>query len=391
MQSKIKKQPPKQTRPKASATVADPRWQAIKKRDKQADGQFVYAVKTTGIYCRPSCGARLPLPENIAFYTTPQTAQQAGFRPCKRCKPDAQTFSHPHAELVARLCTYMEQAENAPTLQELANIAQLSSFHLQRVFKRLTGLTPKAYAIAHRAQKMRNQLATRDSGSCMVKHSLSMTQTMYHAGFNNSSRFYETSSEILGMKPEAYRNGGTDSHIHFAIAECSLGSILVAASQKGICAISIGDDPEALVQELQDRFPKASLTGNDPEFDRTVAKVVAFVEMPEAGLDLPLDIRGTAFQKRVWHVLRQIPVGTTASYAEVAKRMGSPKAFRAVASACAANVLAVLIPCHRVIRNDGHLSGYRWGIDRKRALILKEAKQEKKMPSDMDLKAKHHR
>ena len=268
-----------------------------------------------------------------------------------------------HAALVAQACRRIEAAEQPPSLDELAQQAGLSPFHFHRVFKAATGLTPKAYADAHRANAVRASLARGES---------SVTQAILDAGFNANSRFYEHADAMLGMKPTQYRAGGVDARIEFALGESSLGAILVARSQRGVCAISLGDDAEALLRELQDRFPRAELIGGDASFERLVARVVGMIEQPEVGIDLPLDVRGTAFQQRVWEALRQIPAGTTASYAEIAARIGSPKSVRAVAQACASNTLAVAIPCHRVVRSDGGLSGYRWGVERKRELLARE-------------------
>ena len=348
----------------AAATVSDPRWVAVVARDPRADGKFFYSVKTTGVYCRPSCAARTARPENVAFHLTAADAEQAGFRPCKRCKPDQPPLAEQHAAQVAELCRLIENAEQVMSLEELANQAGLSAYHLHRVFKAVTGLTPRAYAAAHRASRVRTELGR--SGT--------VTDAIYGAGYNSNGRFYEESNQVLGMTPTNYRAGGANTEIRFAIGECSLGSILVAASERGVCAILLGDDPDQLARDLQDRFPRAELMGGDAGFEQLVAKVVGFVEAPRLGLDLPLDVRGTAFQQRVWQALRQIPAGETVSYTEVAKRIGSPKSVRAVAQACAANALAVAIPCHRVVRNDGGLSGYRWGVERKRALLGPEAK-----------------
>ena len=343
--------------------ITDPRWQQVLARDIRADGQFFYSVKTTGIYCRPSCGARLPNPENVAFHATAEAAERAGFRPCKRCKPDQLASIEVQAAKVSQACRLIETAEALPTRAQLAEHAGLSSSHFHRLFKTMTGLTPKAYASAHRAQKMRQALG----------ENMTVTAAIYAAGYGSNSRFYEHMHQTLGMTPSAYAKGGRHTEIHFAIAECSLGSLLVATTAKGICAIALGDDPETLLNDFQDKFPHARLIGDDTEFEALVAKVVGFIEAPKLGLDLPLDIQGTAFQQRVWQALREIPYGTTVSYSELASRLGQPKAVRAVASACAANRLAVVIPCHRVVRNDGSLSGYRWGLARKQALIEKEA------------------
>ena len=272
--------------------------------------------------------------------------------------------SHRHVELVAQACRRIEAASQAPSLDELADQAGLSPHHFHRVFKAVTGLTPKAYADAHRANAVRARLA---SGSGSV------TEAIFYAGYNANSRFYEQADAVLGMQPRQYRAGGADARIEFAIGQCSLGAILVARSDKGVCAISLGDDPDVLLRELQDRFPHAELVGGDAGFEQLVAQVVGLVEAPNIGVDLPLDVRGTAFQQRVWRALRDIPAGQTASYAQIAEAIGSPRSVRAVAGACAANTLAVAIPCHRVVRSDGALSGYRWGVARKQTLLAREA------------------
>jgi AraC family transcriptional regulator, regulatory protein of adaptative response / methylated-DNA-[protein]-cysteine methyltransferase len=345
------------------AVTADARWKQVLARNAQSDGQFFYAVKTTGVYCRPSCGARTPRPENVAFYLTAAAAESAGFRPCKRCKPDQQPLPAVHADKVAQACRLIESAEVMPTLTQLAAHVGLSNYHFHRLFKSITGTTPKAYALAHRAKNMRQQLAS----------NATITDAIYAAGYASNSGFYDKAAATLGMQARQYRKGGANTTIHFALAACSLGTILVASSDKGICAISIADDAEAMLRELQDRFPKARLIGGDQTFEAKVAAVIAFVESPRLGLDLPLDIQGTLFQQRVWQALREIPVGTTVTYTQLALNIGMPNAIRAVASACATNTLAVAIPCHRVVRLDGSLSGYRWGVARKQALIARES------------------
>ncbi len=338
-------------------------WQSILKRDKKADGSFFYSVKTTGVYCKPSCAARLPRPENVSFHKTSEDAREAGFRPCKRCKPDDVSLSERHKETIAAVCRLIESSYEEPTLQELADSAAMSTYHFHRLFKSITGLTPKGYAQAHRAKRMRKEL---ERGS-------SVTDAIFESGFNSSSRFYEKTNGVLGMTPTDFRKGGAKVEIRFAVAECSLGSILVAQSDRGICAILLGDDPDELARDMQNRFPNADFKGGDKEFEKLVANVISFVETPGIGLDLPLDVRGTAFQQRVWQALRKVPAGKTISYSELAEQIGSPKAVRAVAGACAANKLAVAIPCHRVVRNDGDISGYRWGVERKRTLLKREA------------------
>lgn len=346
-------------------TQNDPRWSAVVDRAASFDGKFVYAVKSTGIYCRPSCPSRQAKPQNVIFFPTSEEAERRNFRACKRCRPNDPSLSAQHARAIAEACRAIESAEELPALAELAKAAGMSTFYFHRLFKKIVGVTPRAYGAARRSERVREKLV---DGKCSV------TEAIYDAGFSSNGRFYAKSNEMLGMTPTAFRDGGLDTDIKFAVGECSLGSILVASSQKGVCCILFGDDPEQLVRGLQDRFPRANLLGADRDFEKIVANVVGFVEDPGIGLDLPLDVRGTAFQQRVWRALTEIPAGQTASYMEIAEWIGAPKAVRAVAAACAANKIAVAIPCHRVVRNDGALSGYRWGVDRKRALLEAEAK-----------------
>jgi AraC family transcriptional regulator of adaptative response/methylated-DNA-[protein]-cysteine methyltransferase len=344
------------------AIEKDPRWAAVVARDGSADGTFYYSVETTGVYCRPSCAARRANPRNVRFHRSPADAERAGFRPCRRCKPDEPPLSKLHAAKVAEACRAIEAAEEIPTLAALAKRAGLSPYHFHRLFKAVTGLTPRAYGAAQRTKRVREELESRRT----------VTEAIYEAGFHSGGRFYATSDRLLGMTPTDYRAGGARTEIRFAVGECSLGSILVAQSGKGVCAILLGDDPDALVRDLQDRFPQATLVGGDAAFEKTVARVIGFVEEPAAGLDLPLDVRGTAFQHRVWQALVEIPAGATSTYTEIAARIGAPGSARAVARACGANALAVAIPCHRVVKTDGSLSGYRWGVERKRSLLERE-------------------
>ncbi len=339
-------------------------WKAVVARDKTQDGIFYYSVSSTGIYCRPSCSARLANRENVRFHATCEEAEAAGFRPCKRCKPNAASLDETHAAVVAAACRLIEQAEELPTLADLAGASGLSAFHFHRVFKAITGVTPRAYAVAHRHARVRHNL----------KQSGSVTEAIHESGFNSSGRFYACSDEVLGMTPSDFRKGGNNTELRFAIGKCSLGAILVATSERGVAAILLGDEPADLERDLRDQFPNAQLVGGDKSFEEIVTKVVSFVEAPSKGWTLPLDVQGTAFQHRVWQALQQIPSGTTVSYSELAERIGRPSAVRAVASACAANTIAIAIPCHRVVRTDGSLSGYRWGVDRKRALLDKERK-----------------
>ena len=338
------------------------RWQALVNKDERADGLFWFSVKTTGVYCRPSCPARLPKRENVSFHLSPEDAEKAGFRACKRCDPKGRGLASQHSKAVATACRLIREAENFPNLNQLAESAKMSPGYFHRLFKATTGLTPKEYADAHRSDRVKKALPKWET----------VTEAIYDAGYNSNGRFYAGSSKILGMKPKEYLEGGTGSTIRFAIAECSLGAILVASSEKGVCAILMDDDSEKLLRDLQDQFPKARLIGGDEEYEKLVAKVIGFVEAPKIGFDLPLDIRGTAFQQRVWKELQRIPPGKTVSYSEVAKRIGLPKSVRAVARACGANSIAVAVPCHRVVHKNGDLSGYRWGVDRKQALLIRE-------------------
>lgn len=343
-------------------TRQDPRWARIAARDRSADGEFFYSVATTGVYCRPSCPSRGARPENVRIHASAAECEAAGFRPCKRCKPNEAPLAVRNAALVAAACRTIEAAETPPPLADLAAAAGLSPHHFHRTFKAATGLTPKSYADARRATKLRQAL----TGAVTV------TEAIYDAGFNSAGRFYEQADGLLGMTPSQARAEGAQTQIRFAVGQSSLGAILVARSEKGVCAILLGDDPDGLVRDLQDRFGRADLVGGDADFEALVGRVVGLVEAPGLGLDLPLDVRGTAFQQRVWRALQAIPAGATASYAEIARRIGAPRAVRAVAGACAANPLAVAIPCHRVVRTDGGLSGYRWGVERKRKLLARE-------------------
>ena len=354
--------------------AADPRWSRILARDKQADGQFWYSVSTTGIYCRPSCPSRAANPANVRLHETPEDARAAGFRACRRCNPDGPAPGAGITALVARACRLIEQADEVPSLGELAGAVGLSPGYFHRLFRKATGLTPRAYAAGQRAARVRAALA----------EDASVTRAIYQAGFNSSGRFYEASTGILGMTPRTYQAGGIDETIRFAVGQSTLGAILVASTERGVAAILIGNDPNALAEDLQDRFPKARLVGADQEYEALVARVVGFVEAPRLGLDLPLDVRGTAFQQRVWQALRAIPPGRAASYSDIAAAIGAPDAVRAVAGACARNPLAVAIPCHRVVRNDGALSGYAWGVDRKRALLFRETDPAETEPMDPD-------
>ena len=343
----------------------DARYAALVARDKSLDGVYYYGVRTTGVFCKPSCGARVPNRANVSFHETIEDAFAAGFRPCKRCQPDA-AGADLHTQVVTAVCRLIDDTvatdQPAPTLEALARRTGFSPFHLHRVFKKATGVTPRGYAAGARARKLRENLGD----------SRTVSEAVHEAGYSSSSRFYERSTQRLGMTPTRAKRGGDGETIRFAVGESSLGPILVAATEKGVCAIQFDNDPQELVHGLERRFPNAQLIGDDLQFADVVARVVAFVEAPSGGLDLPLDIRGTAFQERVWAALTTIPLGRTMTYSQLASAIGKPSAVRAVASACAANELAIAIPCHRVIRASGELAGYRWGIERKSAILERE-------------------
>lgn len=344
------------------------RWAAILARDKSSDGLFFFSVKSTGVYCRPSCPSRRAKRENVAFHATSADAEAAGFRPCKRCRPDEMSLVARRAEIVAAACRALEDSGDVPDLDKLANASGLSRFHFHRIFKEIVGVTPKDYALAHRRNSIRAEL----------QRSTSVTDAIYDAGFNSSARFYANAAQTLGMSPKAFRAGGKNEVLTVAFGRSSLGDILIAASMKGIAAILIGDERDKLTADLKAIFPHAEFVAADSDFENRVAAVVEMVERPKQALDLPLDIRGTAFQQRVWKALRDIPLGATATYTNIAKKIGDPKAVRAVARACATNPLALVVPCHRVVRADGNLAGYRWGVERKRTLIERESQSAKK-------------
>ena len=338
------------------------RYRAFAARDERAEGQFIVAVKTTGIYCRPNCPARPPKRENIEFFDDIASARRAGYRSCLRCKPDEPSHSTRIAKLITQACRRLERDENAPSVAELARGAGFSEGRFHKLFKQATGLSPKQYALAKRVEKFRDRL----------KGGETVTAALYDSGFNSSSRAYEASRR-LGAKPRDVKTGGAALTLKAGVARCSLGFVGIAMSERGLCALAFGDSAKAARDAVQDRFPKARLIDADGELQRALDHVVNLVEEPSAALDLPLDIRGTAFQERVWQALRRIPAGKTRSYAEIAKAIGHPTAQRAVAQACGANKIAVAIPCHRVVASDGGLGGYHFGSKRKKALLAKEA------------------
>jgi len=338
------------------------RWQAVVAREHSADGQFIYAVKTTGIYCRPICAARLPKREHVEFFVNGAAAAAAGYRPCKRCKPEQIAVAQQQTKMIEKICRLLEQSEATLTLDVLAQHAQMSRFHFQRTFKKIIGVTPKQYQQALRAQCV--QIALHEAPS--------VTDAMYAAGFNSSGHFYQGSDAMLGMTPTTFRAGGAAVDIQFGTATCALGMVLIAATSKGVCCIELGDNANTLIELLQRRYPRANFSPMTAQTAQWLQQLIRWIEQPQSALQLPLDIQGTAFQRQVWEALRAIPLGTTASYTEIAARIGKPKAVRAVATACANNQLALIIPCHRVIRGNGELAGYRWGIERKRELLRRE-------------------
>ncbi|MGI9257988.1 MAG: bifunctional DNA-binding transcriptional regulator/O6-methylguanine-DNA methyltransferase Ada [Gammaproteobacteria bacterium] len=340
----------------------DQRWKAVRSRDVSLDGAFVYAVRTTGVFCRPSCPSRLSKRDNTEFFSSPAAALASGYRECKRCRPAEQAEHNHRAGTIRDACAMIEAAEDTPTAKELASDLGLSVSHLRREFKRLTGVTMREFAAGKRVERLQKAL----------RQGRAVSDAIYEAGYGSGSRVYESARRTLGMTPAQYRDGGPGISISFTTAPSSLGLILVAATERGVCCIEFGEDSESLVDSLSNRFPAAHIERDESGLEEWLATVVRFIATPHAGLSLPLDIQGTAFQRRVWKALQSISIGSTSSYSEIATEIGKPKAHRAVARACAANPLAVAIPCHRVLRTDGSLGGYRWGLDRKTELLARE-------------------
>jgi AraC family transcriptional regulator, regulatory protein of adaptative response / methylated-DNA-[protein]-cysteine methyltransferase len=337
-------------------------WKAVENRDAGADGSFFYGVRTTGVYCRPGCASRRPLRANTAFFETTAAAEAGGFRPCKRCRPNDDSAASRHLAAIKKACALLRTSETMPSLAELADAAGISRFHFHRVFKQIMGTTPRDYARTHRLGQFGQRLAAGQP----------VAEAIYASGFGSSSRAYEDAPSALGMTPGARRRGGDGETIRSVTVSTPLGWALVAATERGICMTALGDDRDQLASALRQRFPAAEVIAEDGGLRQWADRIVHFITAPERNLDLPLDIRGTAFQARVWRALQKIPLGKTASYSEIAAALGQPKAVRAVAQACAANKLALIVPCHRVIRSDGDLGGYRWGVERKRALLARE-------------------
>lgn len=338
-------------------------WRAVLARDPRSDGAFVYAVRSTGIYCRPSCPARRPQREQVLFFAMPAAAERMGFRPCRRCRPQQAATPDPQVELVQRACRYIEAHSNEPlTLAGLGAQFHLSPHHLQRTFKRIMGITPRQYAEACRLNQLKAQLRAGEA----------VTGALYEAGFGSSSRLYERAPARLGMTPATYRRGGQGVRIGYTIVDCPLGRLLVAATGHGVCAVSLGDSDADLVAALVHEYPAAAIERDDAGLSQWVSAILAYLNGQQPHLDLPLDVQATAFQWQVWEALRSIPYGSTRSYREIAQALGQPTAARAVARACATNPVALVIPCHRAVRQDGGLGGYRWGLERKRRLLEQE-------------------
>ncbi len=338
---------------------------AVATRDRSMDGVFYYAVLSTGIYCRPSCPSKRPLPENVVFFRARDAAESAGFRPCKRCKPEAAGVSDPNGQLVEKICRHIDAHPGEPvTLEALSRALGMSPFHLQRTFKARTGITPRAYSDSRRL----------DSLKAGLREGNSVTRSLYDAGYGSSSRLYERASAQLGMTPARYRKQGSGVAIRYAIASTPIGQMLLAATERGVCSVQFGDSPAMLEEELRAEFPKAEITRSDRKLTGEVRAMRAIIGGNSTG-SLPLDIQATAFQRRVWEALQAIPRGATKSYSKIAADIGHPKAARAVARACATNPVAIAIPCHRVVREDGATGGYRWGVDRKKKLLALEARQ----------------
>jgi AraC family transcriptional regulator, regulatory protein of adaptative response / methylated-DNA-[protein]-cysteine methyltransferase len=338
-------------------------WQAVVSKDARFDGQFVFAVSSTGVYCRPSCPSRRAHRERVSFFDLPEAAEQAGFRACLRCQPQRARVLDPQMELVQRVCRVLDSSDSESVkLAELASHAGVSVFHLQRTFKRVMGISPRQY------------LAARKFGNfkALVRKGDSVTTALYESGFNSSSRLYEYASEELGMTPATYSRGGRGVSINYTIVASSMGRLLVAMTERGVCAVRMSDADAELEKDLREEFPHAEIKRDDSALREQVQKILNHLDNNEPRLDLPLDIRATAFQRQVWDKLRAIPYGQTVSYGDVAKALGKPGAVRAVGRACATNPVALVIPCHRVVREDQTLGGYRWGLERKKKLLEKE-------------------
>jgi AraC family transcriptional regulator of adaptative response/methylated-DNA-[protein]-cysteine methyltransferase len=347
----------------------DARWLAVQARDRGADGEFVYAVRSTGIYCRPSCPSRKPRREQVVFFPLAEAAEQKGFRPCRRCRPRTAALHNGRTQAVAQVCREIDRLiqsdgeETKITLSELSARAGMSVHQLERAFRSVMGITPRQYADAQRMRRLKAKLRKGDD----------VTTALYDAGFGSSSRLYERAPAQLGMTPATYRKGGEGMQIHYTIVNSPLGRLLVGATDRGISALYLGEADGRLEDSLHKEYPRAEVRRDRNGLDGWVGKILAHLKGKEPHLDLPTDVQATAFQRRVWEELWKIPYGTTRTYGQVARAIGRPKAIRAVARACATNPVSVVVPCHRVVREDGNLAGYRWGLERKEKLLAREA------------------
>ena len=362
-----------------NSRVQDARWSVVQSRDRRADGSFVYAVRSTGIYCKPSCPSRRPRREQVAYFSLPAAAEQKGFRACKRCKPQLARVQDPRTEAVARVCREIDRqvqdagglannedrSDRRLTLPALGTVAGMGSHQLERAFRSVMGISPRQYADARRMQWLKSNLKKGDD----------VTTALYDAGFGSSSRLYERAPGHLGMTPATYREGGAGMEIRYTIANSPLGRLLVGATERGISAIYLGKDDAPLEAELRKEYPRAEIHRDRNGMQEWVGQILEHLRGHQPNLDLPTDVQATAFQRRVWQELRKIPYGTTRTYSQVARAIGQPSAIRAVARACATNPVSVVVPCHRVVREDGNLAGYRWGVERKRELLEHEAGQ----------------
>ncbi len=339
-------------------------WQAVLARDRSADGSFVYAVRSTGIYCRPSCPSRRPKRERVLFFPLPQAAEQAGFRACRRCQPkQVDGYTNEQVRLIQQACQIIEaHLDDDLTLTSLGAQLHISPHHLQRSFKRILGITPRQYAETRRLGQFKSRLKAGET----------VTRAMFEVGYSSSSRLYERTPAHLGMTPTTYRKGGSGMHISYTIVDSPLGRLLVAATARGICGVSLGDSDAALEAALREEYPAAQIQPGEANLSEWVNAILSYLHGRQPNLNLPIDVQATAFQWQVWQALRAIPPGTTRSYSEVAQSLGHPKAARAVARACATNPVALVVPCHRVVREGGHVGGYRWGIERKQQLLAQE-------------------
>lgn len=348
----------------SQVVIDEARWQVVLAREVCSNERFVYGVRSTGVYCRPGCPSRRPRRENVMFFPLPDAAEKAGFRPCRRCRPQAARPSSPQIEMIGRACRLIEERADAPfTLADLGKELDASLFHVERTFKRYLGITPRQYADALRLERLKSSL----------REERDVTTALYEAGYGSSRSLYERAPEQLGMTPATYRRGGRGMEISYTTAHSPLGRLLVARTERGICAVSLGDSDDVLVQDLRAEYPEAAIQRDGGQLGLWVSALVSHLCGSRPQLDLPLDVRATAFQWRVWQELRKIPYGETRSYSQIAKALGRPKAVRAVANACAANPAALVIPCHRVVRDTGEPGGYRWGLERKRALLTRES------------------